>query len=175
MNDTTKFVEPTRIAGKRKHLRASTRESATLLLEGIGEIVGHADDIGFGGVFFTSEMELDTIPVGSVGTIAFTMFNTLVDLNCRVASSRDGGLGIEIQRHYSTDDLKEQMKGISKERSPRKDTVTNDEIQALLSQTSAFLHQLVSPAHRGYSQTEAELLADKTDFILSSLDNQDEA
>ncbi|MBF0132816.1 MAG: hypothetical protein HQL75_09555 [Magnetococcales bacterium] len=175
MNDITKPIEPTRIAGKRKHLRASTRESATLLLEGIGEIIGHADDIGFGGVFFTSEMELDTIPVGSTGTISFTMFNTLVDLNCRVASSRDGGLGIEIQRHYSTDDLKEQVKGISKEGPPRKNTVTNDEIQGLLSQTSAFLRQLANPAQRGYSHAEAELLADKTDFILSSLDNQEEA
>lgn len=175
MNDITKPIEPTRIAGKRKHWRASTRESATLLLEGIGKIVGHADDIGFGGVFFTSEMELDAIPVGSVGTIAFTMFNTLVDLNCRVASSRDGGLGIEIQRHYSTDDLKERVKGISKERPPRKEMVTNGEIQELLSQTSAFLRQLANPAHTGYSHAEAELLADKTDFILSSLDNQDEA
>ncbi|HAT50701.1 MAG: hypothetical protein HQL07_02705 [Nitrospirae bacterium] len=170
MNDTTKFVEPTRIAGKRKHLRASTRESATLLLEGIGEIVGHADDIGFGGVFFTSEMELDAVPVGSTGTISFTMFNTLVDLNCRVASSRDDGLGIEIQRCYSTDDLKERVKDISREKPPEKGMVTHDAIQGLLYQTSAFLRQLANPAHRGYSHAEAELLADKTDMILSSLD-----
>lgn len=170
-DDATKPGEATRIAGKRKHLRASTRESATLMLEGIGEIVGHADDIGFGGVFFISETNLDAIPVGSTGTIAFTMFNTLVDLNCRVASSRDGGLGIEIQRHYSTDDLKEQVRGIPKEKPARKVVATGHEVQQLLSQTSAFLRQLANPAHRGYSQTEAELLADKTDDLLSSLED----
>ncbi|MBF0420243.1 MAG: hypothetical protein HQL78_08775, partial [Magnetococcales bacterium] len=101
MSHQDKPAEAIKIAGKRKHLRASTREKAILHLEGIGAIEGHADDIGFGGVFFTAERDLADIPVGATGTIAFTMFNTLVDLNCRVAACRQGGLGIEIQRHYS--------------------------------------------------------------------------
>ncbi|HIJ85421.1 MAG: hypothetical protein HW380_1415 [Magnetococcales bacterium] len=169
MNDTVKPTGATRIVGKRKHLRASTRESATLILDGIGEIAGHADDIGFGGVFFTSDHPLEHIPVNSAGTITFTMFNTLVDMNCKVASCRNGGLGIEIQRYYSMEDLKEKVRNISTDTPTEKIKLTDDAVSQLLYQTAAFLHQLADPSSQGYSKTEADLLADKTDRILAAL------
>ncbi|MBF0415917.1 MAG: hypothetical protein HQL79_09145 [Magnetococcales bacterium] len=172
MSHQDKPAEAIKIAGKRKHLRASTREKATLHLEGIGAIEGHADDIGFGGVFFTAERDLADIPVGATGTIAFTMFNTLVDLNCRVAACRQGGLGIEIQRHYSTDELKEKVHGITTQPPGKRLEWNGDEVTHLLQQTSAFLRQLAAPGNKGYAKSEAELLADKMDDALAALSNQ---
>lgn len=172
MRHQDKPNETVKIAGKRKHLRASTRESATLNLEGIGDIIGHADDIGFGGVFFTAERDLNDIPVGATGTIAFTMFNTLVDLNCRVAACRQGGLGIEIQRHYSTDELKEKVHGITTQPAGKRLEWNGEEVTQLLQQTSTFLRQLAKPGTKGYAKAEAELLADKMDDVLAALGNK---
>ncbi|MBF0110512.1 MAG: PilZ domain-containing protein [Magnetococcales bacterium] len=166
MNNQVKASEGIRVAGKRKHWRASTRESATLVLDGIGEIAGFADDIGFGGVFFTSDTDLKNIPTGSTGTILFTMFNTLVDMNCRVASCREGGLGIEIQRHYSTEDLKEKVRGISTETKPKKIECTDEDVNRLLQRVSSYLHRLSNSDEHTFSKSEASLLAEETDEML---------
>lgn len=168
MKDHVKCTEVMRIPGKRKHMRASTRESATLLLDGIGEVVGHASDIGFGGVFFTSESDLSGIPLGSVGTIAFTMFNTLVDMRCKVASSREGGLGIEIQRHYSMEDLKEKVRAISTDQEGPTFPSGIDGVVQLLRDTTVFLRKLAESSDREYSQAEAGFLADKADQALAA-------
>ncbi|MBF0147033.1 MAG: hypothetical protein HQL84_13105 [Magnetococcales bacterium] len=169
MHNPVKASERVRITGKRKHLRASTREHATLILDGIGEISGFADDIGFGGVFFTADQDLKEIPVGSAGVIVFKMFNTLVDMNCRVASCRGGGLGIEIQRHYSTEDLKEQVRNISTEKEPALLELNDDEVTQVLHRTAAFLRTLATSSDQGYSRPEAELLANNINLVIARL------
>ncbi|MBF0622521.1 MAG: PilZ domain-containing protein [Magnetococcales bacterium] len=94
---------------KRQFQRLDSQDAATLFFDQ-KTIPGTIEDLGLGGIFFVPENVASAdIQVGNVCDVEMIWCDRPMKLTCKIASARENGFGIEIQRQYSVDDLNDMI------------------------------------------------------------------